>query len=162
MNISMNWFFIAASVFLLTVVGTWVTERIVMPRLGEDTGEHAEEDVTGTTEDLQHLTPAEKKGLIWAAVSLIVSLVLTALLVLPPDESLRGTEGDSMHQIILSPFMDSLVPIIAILFFIPGLVYEIVNKSIRNDKDVAKQMSDTMASMGMFIVLSFTAGQFVA
>src|SRR5699024_2315744 len=35
MNIAMNWFFIAASVFLLTVVGTWVTERIVMPRLGE-------------------------------------------------------------------------------------------------------------------------------
>src|SRR5699024_5762157 len=162
MNIAMNWFFIAASVFLLTVVGTWVTERIVMPRLGEYTGEHAEEDVTGTTEDLQHLTPAEKKGLIWAAVSLIVSLVLTALLVLPPDAPLRGTEGDSMRQIIQSPFMDSLVPIIAILFFIPGLVYGIVNKSIRNDKDVAKQMSDTMASMGMFIVLAFTAGQFVA
>src|SRR5699024_11832203 len=29
MNLAMNWFFIAASVFLLTAVGTWVTERIV-------------------------------------------------------------------------------------------------------------------------------------
>src|SRR5699024_11730380 len=53
-------------------------------------------------------------------------------------------------------------PIIAILFLIPGLAYGIVTKNIKNDKDVAAQMSDTMASMGMFIVLAFTAGQFVA
>src|SRR5699024_9514293 len=43
-----------------------------------------------------------------------------------------------------------------------GLVYGIINKSIKSDKDVAQQMGDTMASMGMFIVLAFTAGQFVA
>src|SRR5699024_7672994 len=67
-----------------------------------------------------------------------------------------------MDTIIQSPFMSSLVPIIAILFFIPGLVYGIVTKSIKNDKDVAGQMTDTMASMGMFIVLAFAAGQFVA
>jgi aminobenzoyl-glutamate transport protein len=64
--------------------------------------------------------------------------------------------------IIRSPFMSSLVPIIAILFFVPGLVYGKVTKGIRDDKDVAAMMSATMASMGMFIVLSFTAGQFVA
>ncbi len=58
--------------------------------------------------------------------------------------------------------MDSLVVIILLLFLIPGLVYGIVTKAIKNDKDVANQMSDTMASMGMFIVLAFTAGQFVA
>lgn len=37
-----------------------------------------------------------------------------------------------------------------------------VTRSIKNDKDVAAQMTKTMASMGMFIVLAFTAGQFVA
>jgi len=64
--------------------------------------------------------------------------------------------------IIRSPFMSSLVPIIALLFFVPGLVYGKITKGIRDDKDVAAMMSATMASMGMFIVLSFTAGQFVA
>ena len=58
--------------------------------------------------------------------------------------------------------MDSLVAILLFIFLIPGIVYGIVTKEIRNDKDAAKQMSDTMASMGMFIVLAFTAGQFVA
>ena len=58
--------------------------------------------------------------------------------------------------------MKSLVPIIAFMFFVPGLVYGRVTKLIRNDKDVAAMMSTTMSAMGMFIVLSFTASQFVA
>ncbi|MFD2629590.1 AbgT family transporter [Oceanobacillus kapialis] len=156
MNIAMNWFFIAASVFVLTLIGTWVTEKIVEPRLGSYKGETTEGD------NLDGLKPIEKKGLIWSGVALVVGLVLAALLVLPENAPMRGTEGSTMDQIVQSPFMSSLVPIIAILFFIPGLVYGMVTKTIRNDKDVAGQMSDTMASMGMFIVLAFTAGQFVA
>ncbi|RYG73712.1 AbgT family transporter [Lentibacillus lipolyticus] len=159
MNIAMNWFFIAASVFVLTIIGTWVTERIVAPRLGEYKGENTDEDME--QDQLEGLKPIERKGLIWSGVSLVVGLVLTALLVLPENAPLRGTEGNYMDQIIQSPFMSSLVPIIAILFFVPGLVYGKVTKVIRNDKDVAAQLSDTMASMGMFIVLAFTAGQFV-
>jgi aminobenzoyl-glutamate transport protein len=48
------------------------------------------------------------------------------------------------------------------MFFIPGLVYGKVTKEINNDTDMANKLSDTMASMGMFIVLAFTAGQFVS
>ncbi|WP_156855210.1 AbgT family transporter [Oceanobacillus sp. AG] len=154
MNIAMNWLFIAVSVFVLAVIGTWVTEKIVEPRLGSYKGEYKEE--------LEGLEATEKKGLIWAGVATIIGVVLALLLVLPKGAPLRGTEGDAMAQIVQSPFMSSLVPIIAIIFFIPGLVYGIVTKSIRSDKDVAAQMSDTMASMGTFIVLAFTAGQFVA
>src|SRR5690625_2994117 len=62
----------------------------------------------------------------------------------------------------LAPFMDSLVPIIAILFFVPGLVYGLVTKVIKNDKDVANSLANTIGTMGTFIVLAFTAGQFVA
>ncbi|WP_096271710.1 AbgT family transporter [Paucisalibacillus globulus] len=154
MNIAMNWLFIAVSVFVLTIIGTWVTERIVEPRLGKYNGDQKEE--------LEGLQSIEKKGLIWAGISVVVGVVLTALLIVPTNAPMRGTEGDTMAQIVQSPFMSSLVPIIAILFFIPGLAYGIVTKSIRSDKDVASQMSDTMASMGTFIVLAFTAGQFVA
>lgn len=151
MNIAMNWWFIAASVFLLTFVGAWVTERIVEPRLGEYKGDYREK--------LDVLKPIEKKGILWAVISMIVTALLAVFLVFPEGAPMRGT-GEM--PIIQSPFMSSLVPIIAIIFFIPGFVYGKVTKVIRNDKDVAGQMSDTMATMGMFIVLSFTAGQFVA
>lgn len=151
MNIAMNYYFIAVSVLVLTVVGAWVTEKIVEPRLGEYKGEFREK--------IEKLSAIEKKGLLWAGVSVLIASIAMALLVLPEWGPLRG-DGDM--PIIRSPFMSSLVPIITILFFVPGLVYGRVTKGIRDDKDVAAMMSATMASMGMFIVLSFTAGQFVA
>ncbi|PIC57518.1 aminobenzoyl-glutamate transporter [Sporosarcina sp. P12(2017)] len=152
MNIAMNYYFIAFSVIVLTFVGAWVTEKIVEPRLGEYTGEFREK--------VEKLTRLEKKGLILAGVSVVIAGALVALLVIFPGAPLRGDEADM--PIIKSPFMKSLVPIIAFMFFVPGLVYGRVTKLIRNDKDVAAMMSTTMSAMGMFIVLSFTASQFVA
>ncbi|MFD1038907.1 AbgT family transporter [Virgibacillus byunsanensis] len=150
MNIAMNYYFIIVSVFVLTFIGAWVTERVVEPRLGEYKGEYREK--------LEGLKAIEKKGLIWAGVAVGVAVALVALLIVPENAPMRGENG----AIIQSPFMSSLVPVITLLFFVPGLVYGKVTKNIRNDKDVANQLSDTMASMGMFIVLAFTAGQFVA
>src|SRR5699024_5863504 len=150
MNVAMNYYFIIVSVFLLTIVGAMVTQLIVEPRLGEYKGIYREK--------LEKLQPVEKKGLIWSVISVIVTVAIFALLVLPTNAPLRGEDGG----IIQSPFMDSLVPIIAVLFFVPGLVYVLIAKEIRNDKDVAEHLSKTMATMGMFIVLSFAAGQFVA
>jgi len=154
MNIAMNYYFIIISTFLLTFVGAWVTERIVEPRLGEYKGEHREK--------LEKLTDLEKKGIVRSGIALLIALLLMSLLILPEGAPLRGTEGNWVDQIVQSPFMSSLVPVIAILFFVPGLVYGKVTNVIKDDKDVAGQMSETMASMGMFIVLAFTAGQFVA
>ncbi|WP_052255956.1 AbgT family transporter [Salinicoccus sp. YB14-2] len=164
MNVTMNWFFIATSVFVLTLVGWFVSDKIVEPRLGkynpadapEDAGDEEAEDY------MAPLTKIEKKGLWSAFISVIIGLGLALSLVVFPNSPMRGTEGTYMDTIIQSPFMSSLVPIIALLFFIPGIVFGMVTRTIKNDKDVAGQMSKTMASMGMFIVLAFTAGQFVA
>ncbi|QHJ71582.1 AbgT family transporter [Planococcus halotolerans] len=150
MNIAMNYYFIIASVFVLTIAGAFVTEKIVEPRLGEYKGEYREE-LTG-------LSAEEKKGMLWAAISFLIAAAAFAMLIVPENGALRGEDGG----IVQSPFMSSLVPIITILFFIPGLFYGIATKNIKNDKDVASHLTDTMASMGMFIVLAFTAGQFVA
>src|SRR5699024_2643575 len=112
MNVAMNWWFIAASVFLLTLVGAWVTEKIVVPRLGEYTGIYREK--------LEKLDPIEKKGILWALVAIVVTTILAFLLVLPEGAPMRG---DGERPIIESPFMQSLVPIIMIIFLIPGYVY---------------------------------------
>ncbi|SDH42747.1 aminobenzoyl-glutamate transport protein [Alteribacillus persepolensis] len=153
MNNAMNYYFIIASTFFLTIVGTLVSEKIVEPRLGTYKGEHGE-----NTDGLEKITAQEKKGMVYAGLSALITAILLALLIVPSNAPLRGEEG----AVIQSPFMSSLVVVILIFFFIPGLVYGIVTKSIKSDKDVANQLSETMASMGMFIVLAFTAGQFVA
>ncbi|MDO5634951.1 MAG: AbgT family transporter [Micrococcus sp.] len=153
MNLAMNYWFIIASTFLLTIVGTLVSQFIVEPRLGPWKGE-------GTVDkDTQmELTGVEKKGLIWASVSGLITVALLALLIVPENGVLRGEDGG----VVQSPFMDSLVVIIIIAFFIPGLVYGIVTKVIRNDTDVVDQLSKTLAGMAVFLVLAFTAGQFIA
>ena len=74
-----------------------------------------------------------------------------------------GAVKRSRLNFIASPFFQALVPVLLIMFFMyQGYVYGRMTNEIKNDKDVANQLSDTMASMGMYIVLAFTAGQFVA
>ena len=150
MNVAMNLYFNIASVILLTIIGAFITEKIVEPRLGAYTGEYKEK--------LEGLAATEKKGLIWAGISTVITIVLIALLVLPSNAPL-WQDG---VKFVESTFMEALVPIIAILFFVPGLVYGIVTKEIKNDKDVANSLAKTMGTMGTFIILAFTAGQFVA
>ncbi|MCR8844250.1 AbgT family transporter [Paenibacillus sp. SC116] len=149
LNVAGNYYFMAVSVFLITIIGTFVTDKIVEPRLGTYKGEEIGE--------LQYLTKEEKKGLWGALVSLIVTCGLLSLLVLPSWGPLRG-EGD----IVSSPFFMHLVPILLIMFLVPGVVYGKMTKSISNSKDVSRMFGDTMSSMGSYIVLAFFAGQFVA
>ncbi|WP_062351260.1 AbgT family transporter [Bacillus kwashiorkori] len=149
MNYSMNLYFMIASTILITILGTIVTEKIVEPRLGKYTG--------GVQEEINYLKPLEKKGLWGAFISLIITTGLLVLLAIPNFGPLGGT-----GKFVESPFLQNLVPILLIFFFVPGLVYGIITKEIKNDKDVATQLSDTMATMGMYIVLAFAAGQFIA
>ncbi|SDI96859.1 AbgT family transporter [Salimicrobium halophilum] len=147
---TMNYYFMIASVFVLTIIGTLITDKLVEPRLGS---------FQGSTEDdeINYLTKIEKKGLWGAFIALIITLGLLSLLILPSWGPLRNPD-----EFLASPFFQSLVPVILIVFFVPGFVYGKMTGAIKNDKDVANQLSDTMSTMGMYIVLAFTAGQFVA
>lgn len=76
MNYMMNYYFMVASVFVLTIVGTFVTDRIVEPRLGTYKGSFDNSEVS-------YLKPEEKKGL-WAALfAFIGTVAVLALLVVP-------------------------------------------------------------------------------
>jgi aminobenzoyl-glutamate transport protein len=54
------------------------------------------------------------------------------------------------------------VTIVMLAFFVPGLAYGIATRKIRNDHDVIRMTSDTMATMASYIVLAFAAAQFVS
>ena len=61
-----------------------------------------------------------------------------------------------------STLMAGMVPLITLLFFIPGVVYGVVAGKIKSDKDVAALLYDSISGMGSYIVLAFAAGQFLA
>ncbi|HHS12606.1 MAG TPA: AbgT family transporter [bacterium] len=147
---TVNMYFMFVSSFLLILVGSWITEKIVEPRLGPYEGEAAE--------DFENVTPGERKGLIWAGISVLAVLALFLLLVLPANGLLRDpVTGSVLH----SPFMTGLVSFLFIFFLVPGLVYGLVVGTIRNDRDVIKHMTNSMKGLAGYIVLVFFAGQFV-
>ncbi len=145
-----NYYFMAASVFVLTPVGWWISEKIVEPRLGPwQAPEGLETRLTETT-------VREKQAAGWAGVIFVLTLGVFAGISFLPGALLNGENGN------LQPFYRSLVLLLSVAFFLPGLAYGLLTGSIRSDRDVAQMAGDTMATMGSYIVLAFAAAQFVA
>lgn len=146
-----NWFFLIASTFLVTIVGTWVTEKIVEPRLGEYKGI--------SEEKMEKVSVNEERGLKWAGITLVLFVIAILIMLVPQNGILRNPETGSILD--GSAFIQGIVTIIALLFMIPGIAYGIGAKTVKNDKDIVSAMSAAMASMGEYLVLAFVAAQFV-
>ncbi len=61
-----------------------------------------------------------------------------------------------------APLMLAIVPLIFILFLLPGIVYGYVAKTISGHRDIIEGMSKSMSTMGYYIVLAFFASLFIA
>ncbi len=151
-NPAANYYFMAVSTFMIAIAGTVVTERVVVPRLGEYTGSEKADGIGA-------LTAGERRGL-WAA--LVAALALTALVLwglLPEDGFLRDAKTGS---VLRSPFMTGIVAMIFFGGVVVGLAYGWAAGTIRSDNDVVKAMSKSMETLGSYMVLVFFAAQFVA
>lgn len=146
-----NYFLMVALVPLFTLVGWWVTDRIVEPRLtaGTPWQSPAPQDTSG-----EH--KASGFGLFLAGVVAIGLTALFASLAWEPGTPFRGDDGS------FEPLLRSLVAILFISFLLCGLAYGIASATIRSDKDAVKMMSQSMSDMGGYIVLAFFAAVFIA
>ncbi len=152
--VTANYYLMIALVPVYIIVGTYITDKILEPRLGKY---RAEDGVELTEEDsAKPLTDLERKGLRWAGGVLLLTLIGTAFLVIPEGAPLRGPEGQ------LDPFYRSIVALMLFFFFIPGLVFGLVTRQIKNDKQVVKMTADSMSDMALYIVLAFVAAHFIA
>src|SRR3990167_3773199 len=79
--VTANYYFMIASTFLLTIIGTWVTVKIVEPRLGVYGG--------SGQKSLEKLRPEEKRGLATAGLTIALELLLLLLFISPANGMLR-------------------------------------------------------------------------
>jgi aminobenzoyl-glutamate transport protein len=149
-NVAVNFYFMFASALMIVIVGTFVTEKIVEPRLGKYRG-------TEQAIELEQLTETERKGILWAGVSVFLVVAAFVITVVPENGLLRIPGEEVLH----SSFFNGMITAIMVFFLIPGLVYGIVTGSIRSDKDGVKQMISSMSHLATYIVLVFFAAQFV-
>jgi aminobenzoyl-glutamate transport protein len=153
-----NWYFMIVSTFLVTTVGTWVTVKIVEPKLGEYDPSRAEKGAADNR-TLEPLAREEKKGLLAAGVASFAIIALILLATVPEWGVLRNPEtGDLLD----SPFLRGVVALIFIFFLVPGIAYGVATGSFKSDRDVIDGMASAMSSLGLYIVLVFFAAQFVA
>jgi aminobenzoyl-glutamate transport protein len=151
-NPAANYYFMAASTFVITAAGTWVTERLVVPRLGGYGGDVARDEV-------HPLTPEERRGLrfaLWTAAAFAIVLLAGTV---PASGFLRDPKtGDLLH----SPFLSGIVTLIFLFGAFTGIAYGAGAGRYKSDKDVIAGMGKAMSTLGSYMVLVFFAAQFVA
>lgn len=152
-GLTANLWFSLASVPLLTIIITLVTERIIEPRLGAYTGEK----------------PIEKKWLIDAARVQRAPLLamghawcpdLFGLLTIPAEAPLRDPASGAI--IGNSPFMNGLIAVIMVMFLATGIAYGIGAGTIAKTNDVINAIGKSISGLGGTIFLLLIISQFVA
>jgi aminobenzoyl-glutamate transport protein len=159
-QITDNYWVIIAFTFLVTLVGWWVTDTVVEPRLGAWGGRESQASNASALAD-QGLNGDERKGVFWGTVWLAAPIVAVCLMALPGG-ALRNPEGGETAIAQLGPFFTSLVAALAFAFFLAGTAYGLCTKRYRNDKDVVADVNTSMGEMGAYIVLAFAAAHFIA
>ncbi|MCB0844406.1 MAG: AbgT family transporter [Bacteroidetes bacterium] len=154
-NPASNYYFMVVSTFLITILGTFVSEKIVEPRLGKYQGDIKAEEIKGLTKD-------EKRGLLYAFITVMIFSIICLIGLIPSDGFLRNLSVSPEESFLKSPFLKGIVAIIFLSAALAGIAYGIGAKTIKNDSDVMKGMGKSMESLGTYIVLVFFAAQFVA
>ena len=160
-NTNGNLIFMIVSTLLIAVVGTIVTERVIIKKLGKY---HFTEEET--TEIKLRPSNVEEKGLIIAILSVIlVSLIIIYCII--PGLPISGLllelkESSYINQLFgtNSYFYQGAVFIFSGLLMLAGLVYGLRVKTIQNNRDFVDGMNYYLKDLSSLLVLIFFAAQF--
>ena len=152
-SLTANLWFSGASVILLTILVSVISDRVIEPRLGPYRGE-------GAAQGGSEVTPEESRGLKYALWAVLAVIAFFMLLWLPPGAPLRNPETGS--AIADSPFMNGLIVFIALVFLAAGWAYGKGAGTLKSSVDVTKAMEKAVAGLGGLIFLLFVISQFNA
>ncbi|UQV54715.1 AbgT family transporter [Corynebacterium pseudodiphtheriticum] len=185
-----NIFFVIPSAIVLALIITAVTELFVNKRahdlVDHDKIDYSEvsfdnaagasntsgaDEPTGSadsagnnennTEDISDqlkLAAHEKSGLRATGIALLLMLLAYFALLFIPGSPLTGPDGEIMD----SPLIRAIAVPIAGMFFLCGIVYGLVAKSITSSADIPDFMAAGLKTMLPMIVLFFAVAQFLA
>ncbi|WP_418965281.1 AbgT family transporter [Cetobacterium sp.] len=146
-----NWYFMGVSTFLLAIVGTFVTEKIIEPRLGKYTGKKVIKR--------EEINSVEKRALRKSGIYVLLYILFLVAVVYPKNSFLRNPVTGSLLN---SPLLNAIIPLLLILFLIGGITYGREVGKIKSMSDIPKYMTMGIKDMSSYIVLVFMIGQFIA
>lgn len=157
-DLTANLWFSIVSVAFLTLIISFITERIIEPRLGAYTGSG---DSAGgdKKEEGGELTAADSRGLLFAGLALLGVLGVFGLLTFLPNAPLRDqTTGAIIGN---TPFMNHLIVFIMILFLATGAAFGLGSGKFKGITDIVKAIEKSLGGLGALILLLFIIAQFI-
>lgn len=152
-DLASNVWFSIGSVVMLTVLIVQITERVIEPRLGPYTGDYTVPGENVLSED-------EYRGLRYAGFALLGVVAFIGLLLLPPGAPLRNpTTGAIIEG---SPFMNSLIVTIALIFLVTGAAYGRGAGTMKGSADVIAAIQKAIGGLAGLILLLLVISQFIA
>ncbi|MDR9416301.1 MAG: AbgT family transporter [Gracilimonas sp.] len=156
-----NYYFTAASSVIITLVGWYITDKIVEPRLSDVEVDGDEDEMP----QMEKVTNKESRAFWLGFGAMILGLVGLFLWAWPEDSALRDPNWDNPDVSSLfsfqAPLMQAIVPLIFILLLIPGVVYGWASGVYSSSKDMIDNMKKSMESMGYYIVMAFFCALFI-
>ena len=149
-----NIFFTASSSIFIIAMGWMVTEKIVEPRLNALVLDDVED-----APDMGAYTDQENRAFKWAGLAMLAALGLLAAASLPETSSLRDASGSLTSA--KAPLMASIVPLIFLIFLLPGVVYGRISGTFKSAKDVMASLGKTLSGMGGYMVMAFFCALFL-
>lgn len=150
-----NWAFNSASTLLIVGIAWYLTDKVIEPRLKDV-------EVDGNSSDIPKFEELDKKQIkalrVSASVMLLGVIALVAILV-PESSPMRDAEGALTS--FQAPIMQSIVPIIFLLFLLPGVVYGYMAGVYTSSKDMIYSMTKAMNGMSYYIVMAFFCALFI-
>ena len=151
---AINFYFLVVSCLILTVVGTFVSERLVAPRFeGQDLSKY------GKVEK-EAITPAQNRGLKMAGIGFMISVVVLILMCLGDDPLMGDPKKGGSIMAASSPFMSGIIVTVSVMLFIPGALYGFASGKYKNDKDLFRDVVLAFRDMAPYILLCFFCAQF--
>lgn len=150
-----NWAFTSASSVLIILLGWYLTDKIVEPRLQKT-------PVDGDPADIptfNALGRAEKRALTVSLLAMLAGVLLLVWVVWPESSPMRDASGQLAS--FQAPIMRSIVPLIFLLFVVPGVVYGCVAGTFTSSRDVIAAMTKAMQGMSYYIVMAFFCALFI-
>lgn len=150
-----NWWFNSASSILIVGLAWFLTDKIIEPRLKDI-------KVDGDPSEIPKFEVLNKKQIKALRVASLVMLlgIITLILILIPETSpMRTPEGDLTS--FSAPVMQSIVPIIFLLFLLPGVVYGYMSGAYSSTRDMIDSMTKAMNGMSYYIVMAFFCALFI-
>ncbi len=157
-TVTANFFFSTVSSIVIALVALFVTVKITEPRLG--TYDVSEADLNYAATDDEVDEAAEAKGLRYALWGFLAMIAIILVGILPPNAPLRHPETGAI--IGNTPFMDSLIFIITLVFLVCGVCYGKGAKTIDGSGDVITGVTKTFAGLAGLVLMLLMISQFIA